>query len=208
MSLGLIGRKLGMTQIYDDDGRFIPVTVFWAGPCFFTQIKSIDSDGYQAVQVGFEEVGEGKLTQPEAGHLAASHPLRVLREFRVRQGVDVSIGDRLSVDQFELGDEVAVTGTSKGKGFAGTVKRYGFRGGPRTHGQSDRLRAPGSIGAGTFPGKVFKGQKMAGHMGSCRVTVAGLQVVRADVERDILMVKGAVPGKTGGLVLLRQSGVR
>ncbi len=206
MSLGLIGRKLGMTHVYDGDGRYTPVTVIRAGPCFVTQIKSVESDGYSAVQVGFEEAGDGKLNQPEAGHLAGSRPLRVLREFRSSEIADVEVGDRLSVEQFEAGDKIAVTGTSKGKGFAGTVKRYGFRGGPRTHGQSDRLRAPGSIGAGTFPGKVFKGQKMAGHMGSSRVTTSGLQVVRLDTERDLLLIKGAVPGRNGGLVVLRPSG--
>ncbi len=206
MGFGLIGRKLGMTQIYDSDGRFTPVTVVRAGPCFVTQIKSVDSDGYSAVQVGFEDAGSRGLNQPEAGHLAASQPLKVLREFRVEEASGINVGDRLSVEQFETGDKVAVTGISKGKGFAGTVKRHGFRGGPRTHGQSDRLRAPGSIGAGTTPGKVFKGQKMAGQMGNARVTVNGLRVVRADAERDLLLIKGAVPGKNGGLVILRPLG--
>jgi large subunit ribosomal protein L3 len=206
MGFGLIGRKLGMTQIYDSDGRFTPVTVIRAGPCFVTQIKSVDSDGYSAVQVGFEDAGSRGLNQPEAGHLAASQPLKVLREFRVEEASGINVGDRLSVEQFEAGDKVAVTGISKGKGFAGTVKRHGFRGGPRTHGQSDRLRAPGSIGAGTTPGKVFKGQKMAGQMGNARVTVNGLRVVRADAERDLLLIKGAVPGKNGGLVILRPLG--
>ena len=205
MSVGLIGRKIGMTQIFDDDGRFVPVTVIRAGPCCVTQIKSDESDGYSAVQIGFEATSEGGLNQPEAGHLKDLEPLTILREFRVRGDPDLNIGDWLSVDQFEPGQKIAITGTSKGKGFAGTVKRHGFHGGPRTHGQSDRLRAPGSIGAGTYPGKVFKGQKMAGHMGSARVTIGKSEVVKSDSERDVLLVKGPVPGANGGLVLVRPS---
>ena len=208
MSLGLIGRKVGMTHVYDGDGRYIPVTAVRAGPCYVTQIKSMEADGYSAVQIGFEDAAADKLNRPEAGHLAGSQPLKVLREFRSKETVDLSVGDRLTVELFTVGAEIAVTGTSKGKGFAGTVKRHGFRGGPRTHGQSDRVRAPGSIGAGTSPGKVFKGQKMAGQMGNARVTTRGLKVIRLDTERDVLLIKGAVPGKNGGLVILRPSEAR
>ncbi len=203
---GLIGKKVGMTQYFDEEGRAIPVTVIQAGPCYVTQIRTPERDGYSAVQLGFEEVKAKRLTAGQRGHLkrAGVPPLRYLREFRV-DTVDVKEGDTLTVDVFQVGDKVDVTGTSKGRGFAGAVKRHGFAGGPKTHGQSDRWRATGSRGAATFPGKTWKGSRAPGHMGNRRVTVMGLTVVWVDPERNLLAVKGAVPGPKGGLVLIRES---
>jgi len=203
---GLIGKKVGMTQYFDEQGRAIPVTVIQAGPCYVTQIRTPERDGYSAVQLGFEEVKAKRLTAGQRGHLkrAGVPPLRYLREFRV-DTVDVKEGDTLTVDVFQVGDKVDVTGTSKGRGFAGAVKRHGFAGGPKTHGQSDRWRATGSRGAATFPGKTWKGSRAPGHMGNRRVTVMGLTVVWVDPERNLLAVKGAVPGPKGGLVLIRES---
>lgn len=206
MIVGLIGEKLGMTHIFDVNGHYTPVTVVKAGPCFVTQIKSPETDGYSAVQIGYREVKAEKLSDPEAGHLKNSLPLRLLREFRVDGQTGLSVGDRLGIEQFREGQELAITATSKGKGFAGVMKRHGFKGGPRTHGQSDRNRAPGSIGAGTTPGRVYKGMRMAGRMGNERVTVRGVKVVRLDPERGLVLLKGAVPGRKGGIVLLRPVG--
>lgn len=206
VSVGLIGEKVGMTHVYDQRGHFVPVTVVRAGPCLVTQIKTLDRDGYRAVQLGFRECKIEAITAPEAGHLKNAVPLRVLREFRVGGDVEVSVGDRLTVDQFKEGQLVTVTGVSNGKGFAGVMKRHGFRGGPRTHGQSDRERAPGSIGSGTTPGRVFKGMKMAGRMGSDRVTIRRLKVVRLDQERGLLLLSGGLPGRRGGIVILRPAG--
>jgi large subunit ribosomal protein L3 len=208
---GLIGKKLAMTQIFDSEGRVVPVTVIQAGPCWVTQVKTPDKEGYAAVQLGFEEVK--RLNRPRRGHLAklfkagAKIPLlRHLREFRVDDPGQVTLGQRVTVgDLFKVGDLVDVTGTSKGRGFAGVVKRHGFGGGPKTHGQSDRWRAPGSIGAGTDPGRVWKGLRMAGHMGAARVTVQNLEVVQVDPDRNLLLVKGAVPGHRYGLVLIRKA---
>ena len=202
MALGLIGRKLGMTQIYGDDGSYIPVTVVKAGPCFVTQVKSLEKDGYRAVQIGFEEAKAGRLNRPRLGHLGELPPLTVLREFRLPAEGSFSLGDRLTVEQFEAGEMLAVTGTSKGKGFAGVMKRHGFRGGKRTHGQSDRPRHAGSIGAGTSPSRVFRGTRMAGRMGGERVTVKNIKVVGADPDRNLLLLEGAVPGPNGGVLLL------
>jgi large subunit ribosomal protein L3 len=189
-----------MTQVFDEGGRVVPVTVIEAGPCWVTQVKTAESDGYNAVQVGFEE--SRKVNSPERGHLAkAGTPmLRHLREWRVADPSAFQVGQRLDVTIFAPGETVNVVGTSKGKGFQGVVKRHGFAGGPRTHGQSDRWRAPGSIGSGTTPGRVLKGVRMAGRMGGDRVTVKNLQVVRADAERNLLLVKGAVPGPREALV--------
>jgi large subunit ribosomal protein L3 len=204
---GILGRKVGMTQIFDESGRVIPVTIVEAGPCYVTQIKTEERDGYRAIQLGFEETKKSRLTKPEQGHLERSGvpSLRHLREIRVD---DVSVyheGQRLEVSQFEVGDRVDVVGTSKGRGFAGVVKRHGFRGGPKTHGQSDRTRAPGSIGAGTTPGRVVKGLRMAGRMGNQRVTVQNLRVVLVDPERNLLAVRGAVPGARGGMLMIREA---
>ena len=202
MANGLIGRKIGMTQIFDDEGHTVPVTVVEAGPCYVTQVKTVASDGYDAIQMGFEAAQPRKLKQPQRGHLKDLPFLRHLREWRVRAPAEYEIGQKLDVSIFAPGERVSVTGTSKGKGFQGVVKRHGFRGGPRTHGQSDRLRAPGSIGSGTTLSRVQKGRRMPGRMGGGRVTVPNLLVVRADPERNLLLLRGAVPGPREGLLLI------
>ncbi len=211
---GIIGKKVGMTQIFDEDGQVIPVTVIQAGPCYVTQIRTEEKDGYSAVQLGFEELsakrnGSSRLTKPKLGHLNRNGlglpDLRYLREFRVRK-LDVEEGQRLTIaDAFEKGERVDVVGTSKGRGFAGTIKRHGFNRGPKTHGQSDRERAPGSIGATSTPGRVFKGMRMAGRMGGERVTVQNLEVVVVDADRHLLAVRGSVPGAKGGILLIKPS---
>ena len=204
---GLLGKKLGMTQNFDDRGEVIPVTVIEAGPCYITQKKTLENDGYTAVQLGFEEVKAARVNKPERGHLAKNQlpSLRYLREFRVEDHSDLSEGQKLDASVFEVGDLVDVIGVSKGKGFAGVVKRHGFSGGPRTHGQSDRLRAPGAIGAGSMPGRIIKGLRMAGRMGDDRVTVQNLEIALVDPERNLLAVKGAVPGARDGLLVIRQA---
>lgn len=204
---GILGRKIGMTRIFNEQGEIVPVTVIQAGPCFVTQVKRTETDGYEAIQIGFEEVHPNRLNKPQLGHLRKNDlpPLRILREIRVEDAGQYQVGQRLTVDMFQPGDLVDVTGTSKGRGFQGGVKRHGFGGGPRTHGQSDRLRAPGSIGAGTFPGRVLPGTRMAGRMGNRRVTVQNLEVVRVDPENNLILVKGAVPGHKKGLVIIREA---
>lgn len=206
---GILGKKVGMTQVFSERGEAIPVTVIEAGPCFVAQIKTVEQDGYAAVQLGFEETKPKRLTQPQLKHLQKSNlpALRHLRELRIADDELASLeeGQKLTVDIFEEGEMVDVTGTSKGRGFAGVVKRYGFRGGPKTHGQSDRLRAPGSVGACTTPGRVFKGKRMPGRMGGERVTTQGLQVVLVDPERNLLALRGAVPGSKNGLLLIREA---
>ena len=202
---GLLGKKLGMTQIFDDRGEVIPVTIIEAGPCYITQKKTLEHDGYTAVQLGFEETKPARVNKPERGHLAKNQlpSLRYLREFRVEDHSDLSEGQKLDASVFEVGDLVDVIGVSKGKGFAGVVKRHHFSGGPRTHGQSDRLRAPGAIGAGSTPGRIIKGLRMAGRMGDDRVTVQNLEIALVDPERNLLAVKGAVPGARDGLLIIR-----
>jgi large subunit ribosomal protein L3 len=202
---GILGKKLGMTQIFDERGEVVPVTVIEAGPCYVTQLKTVGRDGYDAVQLGFEEVRSRRANKPQLGHLAKNNlpPLRYLREFRVADHSDLSEGQKLDVGLFETGDRVDVVGTSKGRGFAGVVKRHGFAGGPKTHGQSDRWRAPGAISSGSTPGRVLKGLRMAGRMGNTRVTVQNLEVVLVDPERNLLAVKGAVPGARGGLLIIQ-----
>jgi large subunit ribosomal protein L3 len=207
MMKGLIGKKIGMTQIFDENGLAIPVTLIEAGPCYVTQIRTPENDGYNAVQLGFEEVKPKRLTSGQLGHLKNNElpPLRFLREFRVKDP-QVNEGDKLAVGEvFDVGEQVDVVGTSKGKGFQGVVKRYGFRGGPKTHGQSDRLRAPGSIGATTTPGRVFKGKRMPGHMGFERVTVHNLRVEYLDADRNLMGVRGAIPGPKGGIVMIKEA---
>jgi len=200
---GLLGRKLGMLQVFDDEGRLRGATAIQVGPCWVTQVRSDEKDGYAAVQLGFGE--KKKLTRPASGHLAASGApnLRHLAEFRAT-GV-VNLGDQIGIEIFEQGQLVDVTGTSKGRGFQGGVKRHNFRGGPKTHGQSDRHRAPGSIGAGTTPGRVFKGTRMAGHMGAARNTVRNLEIVGRNEERGVIFVAGSVPGPNGGLIRVRHA---
>ncbi len=192
----LLGKKIGMTRIFDETGNVIPVTVVQAGPCYVTQIKTIEKDGYEAVQLGFDEKKEKHVTKPILGHLkkANTPPLRRFKEFPLGADWEVKLGDVVKADVFKPGDIVKVSGNSKGRGFAGVVKRHGFGGGKKTHGQSDRLRAPGSIGQSSYPSKVFKGVRMGGRMGSKRVSVKGLQVVKVDVENNLLFIKGAIPG--------------
>ena len=201
---GLIGRKLGMTQIFTDEGAMIPVTVLEVGPCYVTQIKTPETDGYAAVQIGFDETKEKRLTGGVRGHLKIANvpSLRTLNEFRVLPDElsEFKLGQKLLADFFSEGDLVDVTGRSKGKGFQGGVKRHNFNRQPKTHGQSDRERSPGSAGAGTTPGRGYKGKRMPGHMGHERVTVQNLRVVRVDPERNLLAVRGAVPGPKNGLV--------
>lgn len=206
MIRGLLGRKRGMMQVFNPVGEAIPVTVIEAGPCVVTQIRTRDHDGYEAVQIGFEEVPERKLTLPERGHLkGAGKQLRHLREFPADNIETYTVGDVLDVALFEAGQQVDVSGITKGRGFAGVVKRHGFRGGPRTHGQSDRLRAPGSVGGGTAPSKVWKGQRMAGRMGGKRATIQCLEVVEVIPERNLVLVRGAVPGPNNGLLEIRRA---
>jgi len=217
---GILGKKVGMTQIFDERGEVIPVTVIEAGPCYVTHIKSADKDGYQAVQLGFGEVKEKRLSRGERGHQGLlktdeKHPkrrtvgavpaMRHLREFKIKSDEGITLGQKITADVFAAGDHVDVVGTSKGKGFAGNVKRHHFSGGPRTHGQSDRQRSPGSIAPTTSPGKVHKGKHMAGHMGSARVTASNLTVVMVDAERNLLAVRGPVPGAAGSLMVVKQA---
>jgi large subunit ribosomal protein L3 len=202
---GIIGRKLGMTQVFSETGEVIPVTVIEAGPCWVTQVKTPERDGYSAVQLGFEEVESRKLNLPQRGHLQrVGRNLRVLREFRVSSTSEYEVGQVVSADMFAPGQRVDVIGTSKGRGCAGGIKRYGFHRQYQTHGQTDRTRAPGAIGACTWPGRVWKGKKMPGHMGNMRETVSNLLVVMADTERNLLLVRGGVPGPNGGLVLVQE----
>ncbi len=271
MLSGLLGRKVGMTQVFGPNGTAIPVTVIEAGPCVVTQIKTAARDGYEAVQIGFEQARLKSAVRPELGHLGHSLPLlkaqrkrlqtyqqeqrgkkttsdtdegeaqkettsedkkdkqiqkllkvsqnrqrrpgpelgpfKVLREVGLQEGVrpdGLELGAKFDTSLFVVGESVDIVGTSKGKGFQGGVKRHGFRGGPKTHGQSDRTRAPGSIGSGTTPGRVLKGTRMAGHMGNERVTVKELEVIQADPERNLLLVKGSVPGANGGLLMIKK----
>lgn len=228
---GIIGKKVGMTQIFDERGTAIPVTVIEAGPCYVTQIKTEKRDGYSAIQMGFEELSmdkgedgqqsspaERRISKPERGHLGLlmpdeKHPqrrrnrgipaLRHLREFRMGNSSDYKLGQTVTVDIFAEGERVDVIGTTKGRGFAGTIKRHNFRRQPKTHGQSDRERAPGSIGSTSTPGRVFKGKKMSGRMGNARVTAQNLEVVVVDLDNNLLAVKGSVPGGRGGLVTIQ-----
>ncbi len=270
----ILGRKVGMTQVFGPNGIAIPVTVIEAGPCIVTQIKTAARDGYEAVQLGFENTTNKHATRPELGHLGHSLPLlrgqrrrlqayqqeqrkstpaeeaegeaqaeetptakpdkqvqkllkvqanrqrrpgpelgpfKVLREVKLQQGATtdkIELGTKFDVSLFSDGEEVDIVGTSKGKGFQGGVKRHGFRGGPKTHGQSDRLRAPGSIGSGTTPGRVLKGTRMAGRMGNARVTAKKLQIIQADPERNLLVIKGSVPGANGGLLMIKKHVMR
>lgn len=207
---GIIGKKVGMTQVFDERGNAIPVTVIQAGPCYVTQIRLADKDGYTAVQLGFGETKPQRLTKGQLGHLRRNNlpALRYLREFRIQGEPDVEEGSEVKVDVFAQGERVDVIGTSKGRGFAGTIKRHNFNRQPKTHGQSDRERAPGSVGGTTTPGRTFKGQKMAGRMGNDRVTAENLEVVVIDAERNLLAVKGSVPGANGGIVVVKPARVR
>jgi len=206
MLKGLIGKKIGMTQIFDDQGVAYPVTLIEAGPCFVTQIRKPEKEGYSAVQLGFAEVHPKRLTNGELGHLNTNKipPLKFLREFRTKTS-EVNVGDKVTVEVFAIGERVDVVGVSKGKGFAGVVKRHHFHGMNATHGTSDRNRAPGSNGSGTTPGRVYRGSRRAGHMGSDRVTAQNLKIVMVDVERNLIGLYGAVPGGKGSLVMLKET---
>ena len=203
MVQGIIGKKLGMTQVFREDGRMEAVTAIQAGPCTAVQVKTVDRDGYSAVQLGF---GEAKrVKSPQKGHFRNLGNFRYLRELRLADDETIETGQQFDVSLFKPGDRVDITGMSKGKGFAGVIKRHGFAGGPKTHGQSDRHRAPGSIGATSSPGRVLKGLRMAGHMGNEKKTVQHLQVIEADPARNLLLVKGAVPGGNNGLLIIKKS---
>ena len=191
-----------MTQVFRDNGNVVPVTLIQAGPCVVTQVKTVESDGYKAVQLGFD--AKKRPNKAMQGHFRPSRASRYVREVKADDPSEFTVGQTIGVDIFAEGEKVDVIGRSKGRGFAGTMKRHGFGGGPRTHGQSDRARAPGSIGGGTTPGKVFKGLKMAGHMGDKRITVKGLEVIGVDTDRNILMVKGGIPGAPNSLVQIRK----
>ncbi|MBE9065040.1 50S ribosomal protein L3 [Leptolyngbya cf. ectocarpi LEGE 11479] len=201
MSVGILGTKLGMTQVFDDTGNAVPVTVVQAGPCVVTQVKTKQTDGYCAVQIGYQEVAEKALSKPELGHLKKAGPtnLRHLREYRVDDSSTFELGQTLAADIFEAGQLVDVSGKSIGKGFSGNQKRHNFKRGPMTHGSKNH-RLPGSIGPGTTPGRVYPGKKMAGQLGNVKVTVRKLSVVKVDSERNVLLIKGAVPGKPGALL--------
>jgi large subunit ribosomal protein L3 len=204
---GLLGRKLGMTQTFDENARVVPVTVIQAGPNTIAQVKSPQRDGYAAIQLAFGDVKRGKVTKPRAGHFAKAglEPRRHLVELRTADAADYSLGQELKADVFAPGDRIDVVGVSKGKGTAGVMKRHGFAGLGASHGTERKHRSPGSVGGASTPARIFKGMRMAGHMGHERVTVLNLEVVRVDPDRNMVLVRGAVPGPKGGLVMLRSS---
>ena len=202
---GILGKKLGMTQIFTEEGIVIPVTVVEAGPNVVTQVKTVEKDGYNAIQVGFEDAKEKSLNKPQKGHLAAANVLKKhLKEFRVDAVEEFTVGQEIKADLFAAGEKIDVTGTSKGKGFQGPIKRHGQSRGPESHG-SRYHRRPGSMGACSFPGRVFKNKKLAGHMGSVTVTVQNLEVVRVDAEKNLILVKGAIPGPKGSMVTIKEA---
>nr|BDA97334.1 ribosomal protein L3 [Cryptomonas curvata] len=206
MNIGILGTKLGMTQIFDESGLAIPVTIIKAGPCLITQIKTVETDGYNAVQVGYSEIQSKLMTKARLGHLqkAGTPPLKYLKEYRVHSHTTEGLGSAISVQSFNLGDKVSITGKTIGKGFAGTVKRHNFTRGPMTHGSKNH-REPGSIGMGTTPGRVYPGKKMAGRLGGKQTTIKNLQVVLINPENNLLVVKGAIPGKLGNLLSIKKS---
>ena len=202
---GILGKKIGMTQIFTEVGAVVPVTVVEAGPVVVTQIKTVEKDGYNAVQVGFGDVKEKSLNKPQKGHLAAANTLKKhLKEFRVDSVEGYTVGQEIKADLFAAGEMIDVTGISKGKGFQGPIKRHGQSRGPESHG-SRYHRRPGSMGACSFPGRVFKNKKLAGHMGSVKVTVQNLEVVRIDAEKNLILVKGAIPGAKGSVVTVKEA---
>ena len=202
---GILGKKLGMTQIFTEEGIVVPVTVVEAGPNVVTQVKTVEKDGYNAIQVGFEDAKEKSLNKPQKGHLAAANVLKKhLKEFRVDAVEEFTVGQEIKADLFAAGEKIDVTGTSKGKGFQGTIKRHGQSRGPESHG-SRYHRRPGSMGACSFPGRVFKNKKLAGHMGSVKVTVQNLEVVKVDADKNLILVKGAIPGPKGSMVTIKEA---
>lgn len=202
----IIGKKVGMTQIFDEHGKVIPVTVIEAGPCVVAQVKSVETDGYNAIQLGFGDVKASKVNKPEAGHFAKAGVAakKHLREFRVDSVEDVTVGTEIKADSFEIGDKIDVQGTTKGKGFQGVIKRHGQSRGPMGHG-SMYHRRPGSMGPTSTPGRVFKGKKLPGHMGRVTVTIQNLDVVKVDMDKNVILIKGSVPGAKGAILKLRQS---
>ena len=202
---GILGKKLGMTQIFTEEGIVVPVTVVEAGPNVVTQVKTVEKDGYNAIQVGFEDAKEKSLNKPQKGHLAAANVLKKhLKEFRVDAVEEFTVGQEIKADLFAAGEKIDVTGTSKGKGFQGPIKRHGQSRGPESHG-SRYHRRPGSMGACSFPGRVFKNKKLAGHMGSVKVTVQNLEVVRVDADKNLILVNGAIPGPKGSMVTIKEA---
>ena len=202
---GILGKKLGMTQIFTEEGIVVPVTVVEAGPNVVTQVKTVEKDGYNAIQVGFEDDKEKSLNKPQKGHLAAANVLKKhLKEFRVDAVEEFTVGQEIKADLFAAGEKIDVTGTSKGKGFQGPIKRHGQSRGPESHG-SRYHRRPGSMGACSFPGRVFKNKKLAGHMGSVKVTVQNLEVVKVDADKNLILVKGAIPGPKGSMVTIKEA---
>ncbi len=204
MSLGILGKKLGMSQLFDDQGRAVPVTLIEAGPCRITQVKSSDTDGYAAVQIGFELIREKLINKPSKGHLSKSGDdlLRHLREYRVENSSQFELGASITVDDFETGQKVDVSGDTMGRGFAGYQKRHGFSRGPMSHGSKNH-RLPGSTGAGTTPGRVYPGKRMAGRFGGKKITTRGLEILKIDIDHNLIVVKGSVPGKPGSLLNIR-----
>ena len=207
MQKGIIGKKIGMTQIFDENGKVVPVTVVEAGPCVVSQKKTVENDGYAAVQIGFGDLKAHKVKKPMAGHFAKANvaPKRTLREFRFDDIDAYNVGDLVKADVFAAGDKVDVTGTSKGKGYAGVIKRWNFQRLKESHGSGPVARHGGSIGSCSDPSRVYPGKKMAGHLGSERVTVQNLRVVKVDAENNLIAVKGAIPGPNGGIVVVRDS---
>ena len=206
MSKTLIGKKVGMTQIFDEQGKVIPVTAIEAGPCTVVQVKTVETDGYNAIQLGFGDVKEHKVIKPVKGHYTKVNltPKKHLREFRVDNTAEVKVGDELKADTFAVGDKLDIQGTSKGKGFQGVIKRHGQSRGPMGHG-SMYHRRPGSMGSTTTPGRVFKGKRLPGHMGHVTVTIQNLEVVRVDLDKNVVLVKGSVPGANGAILKLKTS---
>jgi large subunit ribosomal protein L3 len=201
MTIGILGTKVGMTQIFDESGFAIPVTVIKAGPCVITQIKNDENEGYNAIQIGYAESSPQKMTKPRLGHLAKSNlpPLKYLKEYRVALTDSFTVAQKISVDSFQIGQKINVSGTTIGKGFSGTVKRYNFTRGPMTHGSKNH-REPGSIGQGSTPGKVHKGKKMAGRLGGTKTTIKNLEVIYINSKDNLLVIRGSVPGKSGNLL--------
>lgn len=206
MKKGLIGKKIGMTQIFNEEGKVIPVTVIEAGPCVVSQVKTEETDGYNSIQLGFGAIKESKVNKPEKGHFTKANiaPARYLREFRVDSIEDVKVGDELKADIFMAGDKIDIQGTSKGKGFQGVIKRHGQHRGPMGHG-SMYHRRPGSMGSTSTPGRVFKGKKLPGHMGAETVTIQNLEVIKVDLDKNIILVKGSVPGAKGSILKIKSS---
>ena len=206
MKKGLIGKKIGMTQIFNEEGKVIPVTVIEAGPCVVSQVKTEETDGYNSIQLGFGAIKESKVNKPERGHFTKANiaPARYLREFRVDSIEDVKVGDELKADIFMAGDKIDIQGTSKGKGFQGVIKRHGQHRGPMGHG-SMYHRRPGSMGSTSTPGRVFKGKKLPGHMGAETVTIQNLEVIKVDLDKNIILVKGSVPGPKGAILKVKSA---